>query len=161
MCSEITLPTGIDKEGRDRTAVCCLSSLNIEKYDEWKDDESFIDDVMRFLDNVLTDFINNAPEEFSDATYSAAKERSVGLGVMGLHSYYQKKMIPLESVMSKVWNKKIFENIQKKVDKSSKDLAEERGACPDAAEYGFKERFSNKTAIAPTCLLYTSDAADE
>ena len=153
MCSEITLPTGIDKEGRDRTAVCCLSSLNIEKYDEWKDDESFIDDVMRFLDNVLTDFINNAPEEFSDATYSAAKERSVGLGVMGLHSYYQKKMIPLESVMSKVWNKKIFENIQKKVDKSSKDLAEERGACPDAAEYGFKERFSNKTAIAPTASI--------
>ena len=153
LCSEITLPTGIDKEGRDRTAVCCLSSLNIEKYDEWKDDESFIDDVMRFLDNVLTDFINNAPEEFSDATYSAAKERSVGLGVMGLHSYYQKKMIPLESVMSKVWNKKIFENIQKKVDKSSKDLAEERGACPDAAEYGFKERFSNKTAIAPTASI--------
>jgi len=108
---------------------------------------------MRFLDNVLTDFINNAPEEFSDATYSAAKERSVGLGVMGLHSYYQKKMIPLESVMSKVWNKKIFENIQKKVDKSSKDLAEERGACPDAAEYGFKERFSNKTAIAPTASI--------
>ena len=153
LCSEITLPTGIDKEGRDRTAVCCLSSLNIEKYDEWKDDESFIDDVMRFLDNVLTDFINNAPDEFSDATYSAAKERSVGLGVMGLHSYYQKKMIPLESVMSKVWNKKIFENIQKKVDKSSKDLAEERGACPDAAEYGFKERFSNKTAIAPTASI--------
>ncbi len=153
LCSEITLPTGIDKEGRDRTAVCCLSSLNIEKYDEWKDDENFVDDVMRFLDNVLTDFINNAPEEFSDATYSAAKERSVGLGVMGLHSYYQKKMIPLESVMSKVWNKKIFENIQKKVDKSSKDLAEERGACPDAAEYGFKERFSNKTAIAPTASI--------
>ncbi|WP_075482591.1 ribonucleoside-diphosphate reductase subunit alpha [Candidatus Pelagibacter communis] len=153
LCSEITLPTGIDKEGRDRTAVCCLSSLNIEKYDEWKDDENFVDDVMRFLDNVLTDFINNAPEEFSDATYSAAKERSVGLGVMGLHSYYQKKMIPLESVMSKVWNKKIFENIQMKVDKSSKDLAEERGACPDAAEYGFKERFSNKTAIAPTASI--------
>ena len=119
LCSEITLPTGIDKEGRDRTAVCCLSSLNIEKYDEWKDDESFVDDVMRFLDNVLTDFIDNAPEEFSDAKYSAAKERSVGLGVMGLHSYYQNKMIPLESVMSKVWNKKIFENIQKKVDKLS------------------------------------------
>ena len=99
LCSEITLPTGIDKEGRDRTAVCCLSSLNIERYDEWKDDESFIDDVMRFLDNVLTDFINNAPEEFSDATYSAAKERSVGLGVMGLHSYYQKKMIPLLSLI--------------------------------------------------------------
>ncbi len=132
LCSEITLPTGIDKEGRDRTAVCCLSSLN---------------------DNVLTDFIKNAPEEFSDAVYSATKERSVGLGVMGLHSYFQKKMIPLESVMSKVWNKKIFENIQNKVDKSSKDLAEERGSCPDAEEYGFKERFSNKTAIAPTASI--------
>ena len=85
--------------------------------------------------------------------YSATKERSVGLGVMGLHSYFQKKMIPLESVMSKVWNKKIFENIQNKVDKSSKDLAEERGSCPDASEYGFKERFSNKTAIAPTASI--------
>ena len=153
LCSEITLPTGIDKEGRDRTAVCCLSSLNVEKYDEWKDDEKFVDDVMRFLDNVLSDFIKNAPEEFSDAVYSAPKERSVGLGVMGLLSYFQKKMIPLESVMSKVWNKKIFENIQNKVDKSSKDLAEERGSCPDAEEYGFKERFSNKTAIAPTASI--------
>jgi len=93
LCSEITLPTGIDKEGRDRTAVCCLSSLNVEKYDEWKDDEKFVDDVMRFLDNVLSDFIKNAPEEFSDAVYSATKERSVGLGVMGLHSYFQKKMM--------------------------------------------------------------------
>ena len=153
LCSEITLPTGIDKDGRDRTAVCCLSSLNVEKYDEWKDDELFVGDVMRFLDNVLTDFIENAPEEFSDATYSALKERSVGLGVMGLHSYFQKKMVPLESVMSKVWNKKIFENIQKKVDQSSKDLAEERGACPDAADYGIMERFSNKTAIAPTASI--------
>ena len=153
LCSEITLPTGIDKEGRDRTAVCCLSSLNIEKYDEWENDENFVGDIMRFLDNVLTDFIENAPEQFADATYSALKERSVGLGVMGLHSYFQQKMIPLESVMSKVWNKKIFENIQKKVDQSSKDLAEERGACPDAAEYGINERFSNKTAIAPTASI--------
>ncbi len=153
LCSEITLPTGIDKDGKDRTAVCCLSSLNIEKYDEWKDDENFIGDVMRFLDNVLTDFIENAPEQFSDATYSALRERSVGLGVMGLHSYFQKKMIPLESVMSKVWNKKIFEQIQKDVDKASKDLAEERGPCPDAEEYGIKERFSNKTAIAPTASI--------
>ena len=142
-----------DRDGKERTAVCCLSSLNIEKYDEWKNDKNFIKDVMRFLDNVLSDFIKNAPEEFSDAVYSATKERSVGLGVMGLHSYFQKKMIPLESVMSKVWNKKIFENIQNKVDKSSKDLAEERGSCPDAEEYGFKERFSNKTAIAPTASI--------
>ena len=153
LCSEITLPTGVDKEGRDRTAVCCLSSLNVEKYEEWKDDKNFIQDIMRFLDNVLTDFIDNAPDQFSDATYSALKERSVGLGVMGLHSFFQKKMIPLESVMSKVWNKKIFEYIHKEVDKASKDLAEERGPCPDAAEYGFKERFSNKTAIAPTASI--------
>ena len=153
LCSEITLPTGIDKEGKDRTAVCCLSSLNVEKYDEWKDDENFVGDVMRFLDNVLSDFIKNAPDQFSDAKYSAEKERSVGLGVMGLHSYFQKNSIPLESVMSKVWNKKIFENIQTKVDAASKQLAEERGACPDAEEYGFKERFSNKTAIAPTASI--------
>ena len=153
LCSEITLPTGIDKEGKDRTAVCCLSSLNIEKYEEWKDDQNFISDIMRFLDNVLTDFIENAPEQFRDAKYSAMKERSVGLGVMGLHSFFQQKNIPLESVMSKVWNKKIFEHIQKKVDESSKELAEERGSCPDAAEYGINERFSNKTAIAPTASI--------
>jgi len=153
LCSEITLPTGIDKDGRDRTAVCCLSSMNLEKYDEWKDDKYIINDVMRFLDNVLTDFINKAPEQFSGAKYSAEKERSVGLGVMGLHSYFQKKMIPLESVMSKTWNKKIFKDIQEKVDKASKDLAEERGACPDAADYDIKERFSNKTAIAPTASI--------
>ena len=153
LCSEITLPTGIDKDGKDRTAVCCLSSLNIEKYDEWKDDENFINDVMRFLDNVLNDFIENAPEQFNNAIYSAMRERSVGLGVMGLHSFFQKKSIPLESAMSKVWNKKIFEHIQKKVDESSKELAEERGSCPDAADYGINERFSNKTAIAPTASI--------
>ena len=153
LCSEITLPTGVDRDGKDRTAVCCLSSLNIEKYDEWKDDKNFIGDVMRFLDNVLTDFIENAPKQFNDATYSAMKERSGGLGVMGLHSFFQQKNIPLESVMSKVWNKKIFEHIQKKVDESSKELAEERGACPDAEEYGISERFSNKTAIAPTASI--------
>ena len=153
LCSEITLPTGIDKEGKDRTAVCWLSSLNLEKYDEWKDDKNFINDIMRFLDNVLTDFIDRAPEQFKDAKYSAMRERSVGLGVMGLHSYFQKNMIPLESVMSKVWNKKIFKNIQEKADQASKDLADERGACPDAAEYNFKERFSNKTAIAPTASI--------
>ena len=153
LCSEITLPTGVDKDGKDRTAVCCLSSLNIEKYDEWENDENFIGDIMRFLDNVLSDFIENAPSQFRDATYSAMRERSVGLGVMGLHSFFQKKNISLESVMSKVWNKKIFKNIQDKVDISSKELAEERGACPDAEEYGIKERFSNKTAIAPTASI--------
>ena len=153
LCSEITLPTGIDKDGNDRTAVCCLSSLNLETYDEWKDKPQFIEDIMRFLDNVLTDFINHAPDSFKNAKYSAMKERSVGLGVMGFHSYLQKNSIPLESVMSKVWNNKIFKHIQTKVDQASKILAEERGACPDAEEYGFKERFSNKTAIAPTASI--------
>ena len=127
--------------------------MNLEKYDEWKDDKNFIKDVMCFLDNVLTDFIENAPDTFRDAKYSAMRERSVGLGVMGLHSYFQQKMIPLESVMSKVWNKKIFLDIQEKVDNASKALSEERGPCPDAAEYGLKERFSNKTAIAPTASI--------
>lgn len=153
LCSEITLPTGIDKDGNDRTAVCCLSSLNLETYDEWKDKPQFIEDIMRFLDNVLTDFINHAPDSFKNAKYSAMKERSVGLGVMGFHSFLQKNSIPLESVMSKVWNNKIFKHIQIKVDQASKILAEERGACPDAEEYGFKERFSNKTAIAPTASI--------
>jgi ribonucleoside-diphosphate reductase alpha chain len=153
LCSEITLPTGIDKDGNDRTAVCCLSSLNLETYDEWKDEPNFVEDVMRFLDNVLTDFINRAPESFKDAKYAAMRERSVGLGVMGFHSFLQKNSIPLESVMSKVWNNKIFKHIQDGVDKASKKLSEERGSCPDAEEYGFKERFSNKTAIAPTASI--------
>jgi ribonucleoside-diphosphate reductase alpha chain len=153
LCSEITLPTGIDNDGKERTAVCCLSSLNLDTYDEWKDNEQFVEDVMRFLDNVMTDFINKAPDEFANAKYSAMRERSVGLGVMGLHSYFQQKGIPFGSVMSKVWNKKVFKNIQEKVDAASVTLAEERGACPDAAEYGIKERFSNKTAIAPTASI--------
>ena len=153
LCSEITLPTGVDNDGKERTAVCCLSSLNLDTYDKWKDNDQFIEDVMRFLDNVMTDFITRAPDEFANAKYSAMRERSVGLGVMGLHSYFQQKNIPFGSVMSKVWNKKVFKNIQEKVDAASVSLAEERGACPDAAEYGIKERFSNKTAIAPTASI--------
>ncbi len=153
LCSEITLPTGLDKDGKERTAVCCLSSLNLETYDEWKDNKDFVMDVMKFLDNVLSDFINRAPESFHNAKYSAARERSVGLGVMGFHSFLQKNSIPLESVMSKVWNNKIFKHIQTSVDEASQKLAEERGACPDAEEYGYKERFSNKTAIAPTASI--------
>ena len=153
LCSEITLPTGIDKYGKDRTAVCCLSSLNLETYDEWKDEPGFIEDIMRMLDNVLSDFINRAPESFKDAKYSAMRERSVGLGVMGFHSYMQKHMLPIESVMAKVWNKKMFQFIDQEVNAASKKLAEERGPCPDAAEYGINERFSNKTAIAPTASI--------
>jgi len=153
LCSEITLPTGIDKDGKDRTAVCCLSSLNLETFEEWKNEPNFIEDVMRFLDNVLSDFIKRAPDSFKDAKYSATRERSIGLGVMGFHSFLQKNSIPLESVMSKVWNNKIFKHIQTKVDLASKKLAEERGSCPDAEEYGIRERFSNKTAIAPTASI--------
>ena len=153
LCSEITLPTGVDNDGKERTAVCCLSSLNLDTYDQWKDDTQFIEDVMRFLDNVMTDFISRAPDSFAHAKYSAMRERSVGLGVMGLHSYFQQKNIPFGSVMSKVWNKKVFKNIEEKVNAASVTLAEERGACPDAAEYGIKERFSNKTAIAPTASI--------
>lgn len=153
LCSEITLATGLDHRGESRTAVCCLSSLNLETYDEWKENANMIEDVMRFLDNVLTDFINNAPASMSRATYSAMRERSVGLGVMGFHSYLQSKMIPMESVMAKVWNKKMFEHIKRGVDEASQKLAEERGACPDAEECGIKERFTNKMAIAPTASI--------
>lgn len=153
LCSEITLPTGTDHLGKDRTAVCCLSSLNLDHYQEWSKEERFIEDIMRFLDNVLQDFIDRAPEEMAKAKYSATRERSVGLGVMGLHSFLQAHNIPIESVMAKVWNKKIFSHIKEKVDEASVTLAEERGACMDAAEFGIKERFSNKTAIAPTASI--------
>jgi ribonucleoside-diphosphate reductase alpha chain len=153
LCSEIVLPTGKDHLGKERTAVCCLSSVNLEYYQEWENDPHFFNDIMRFLDNVLEDFIKNAPDEMAKARYSAMRERSVGLGVMGLHSFFQKKMVPFESVMAKVWNKKIFEHIEKRVEEASQILAEERGACPDAADFGFKERFSNKTAIAPTASI--------
>ncbi len=153
LCSEITLPTGIDHHGEQRTAVCCLSSLNLERYFEWKDDPVFIEDVMRFLDNVLQDFIDRAPDEFERAAYSAMRERSVGLGVMGFHSFLQDQGIPLESAMAKSWNRNIFKHIREQADSASQVLAAERGACPDAAEYGFNERFSNKMAIAPTASI--------
>ena len=153
LCSEITLPTGEDKDGKRRTAVCCLSSLNLENYEKWQDNKDFIPDVMRFLDNVMEDFIVRAPNTMQSAKYSAMRERSVGLGVMGFHSFLQKKGIPFESVMAKVWNKRIFSSIKEQADKASIDLAEEKGACPDAKEYGVNERFSNKIAIAPTASI--------
>ena len=153
LCSEITLPTGIDHLGEDRTAVCCLSSLNLETYFEWKDQDRFVEDVLRFLDNVLTDFIENAPDSMSRARYSALRERSVGLGVMGFHSFLQQNGIPLEGVMAKVWNRRIFQQVREAADAASAVLAEERGACLDAAEFGIAERFSNKMAIAPTASI--------
>ena len=153
LCSEITLPTGIDHLGKERTAVCCLSSVNLEYYQEWQNDSNFIPDVMSFLDNVLQDFIDMAPETMSRAKYAATRERSIGLGVMGFHSFLQAQNVPIESVMAKVWNNKIFEHISKEADKASIMLADERGACPDAAEVGVNERFSNKTSIAPTASI--------
>ncbi|MBX7514147.1 ribonucleoside-diphosphate reductase subunit alpha [Qipengyuania sp. GH38] len=153
LCAEITLPTGIDHLGNDRTAVCCLSSLNIEKWDEWNEDKQFIEDVMRFLDNVLQNYIDRAPEEMARAKYSAMRERSVGLGVMGFHSFLQQKGIGFESPMAKVWNLKMFKHIQGKASEASMLLAQERGACPDAEEMGAMERFSCKMAIAPTASI--------
>lgn len=153
LCSEITLPTGRDHLGNDRTAVCCLSSLNLEKFEEWQDHPTFIEDVMRFLDNVLSDFIEKAPDSMKRAKYAAMRERSVGLGVMGFHSFLQSKMLPMEGVMAKVWNMKMFKHIKRQADDASVKLAHERGACPDAADYGIMERFSNKMAIAPTASI--------
>ncbi|MEW4449248.1 ribonucleoside-diphosphate reductase subunit alpha [Qipengyuania sp. JC766] len=153
LCSEITLPTGIDHLGNDRTAVCCLSSLNLETWDEWNTDKQFIEDIMRFLDNVLQDYIDRAPDEMARAKYSAARERSVGLGVMGFHSFLQAKNLPLEGTMAKVWNLKMFKHIAAKAEEASMVLAQERGPCPDAEEMGAMERFSCKTAIAPTASI--------
>ena len=153
LCAEITLPTGVDHLGNDRTAVCCLSSLNLEVWDEWQDDKTFIEDVMRFLDNVLQDYIDRAPDEMARAKYSAMRERSVGMGVMGFHSFLQMKNIGFESPMAKVWNLKMFKHISAKAEEASLMLAQERGPCPDAAETGAMERFSCKMAIAPTASI--------
>jgi ribonucleoside-diphosphate reductase alpha chain len=153
LCSEITLPTGMDHHGRERTAVCCLSSLNCETWFEWKDHPTFIEDVMRFLDNVLQSFIDTAPDSMARAKYSAMRERSVGLGVMGFHSFLQAQNVPFESVVAKVWNIKMFRHVKEQADAASKRLAAERGPCPDAAEYGIQERFSHKIAIAPTASI--------
>jgi ribonucleoside-diphosphate reductase alpha chain len=153
LCSEITLPTGIDQHGQQRTAVCCLSSLNLESWMEWKDHPLFIEDVMRFLDNVLQDFIDRAPPGMERAKYAAMRERSVGLGVMGFHSFLQSQNVPFESVIAKVWNLRMFKHIRGQADAASRMLAEERGPCPDAAEYGIMERFSHKMAIAPTASI--------
>ena len=153
LCSEITLPTGRDHLGNDRTAVCCLSSLNLETWDEWHEDKMFVEDVMRFLDNVLQDYIDRAPPEMARAKYSAMRERSVGMGVMGYHSFLQAKGIGFESAMAKAWNLKMFKHIAAKADEASLLLAQERGPCPDAADMGMMQRFSCKMAIAPTASI--------
>ncbi|THD37863.1 MAG: ribonucleoside-diphosphate reductase subunit alpha [Sphingomonas sp.] len=153
LCSEITLPTGKDHLGNERTAVCCLSSLNLETWDEWNKAEGFIEDVMRFLDNVLQDYIDRAEPGMEKAAYSAMRERSVGLGVMGFHSFLQARGLPFEGAMAKSWNMKMFKHIRAAADAASMALAVERGPCPDAHDRGVMERFSCKMAIAPTASI--------
>lgn len=153
LCSEIMLHTGADHLGIDRTAVCCLSSVNAEKFLEWREEPRFIEDLMRFLDNVLEDFITRAPPEMAAAVYSAKRERSVGLGLMGFHSFLQQQGVAFESAMAKSWNMRLFKHLRREADKASRLLAEEKGACLDAEERGVMERFSHKLAIAPTASI--------
>ena len=161
LCSEIVLPTGTDRFGRDRTAVCCLSSVNLEHFEAFSKEPRFIEDLMRYLDNILQDFIDRAPSAMERCRYSAMRERSVGLGAMGFHSFLQSKMIPFESVMAKVWNQKMFKFLREGADAASRLLADERGPCPDAAESLVKERFAHKIAIAPNASssIYCGNAS--
>ena len=142
LCSEIILPTN-----EQRTAVCCLSSLNLEYYDAWKDDQLFLRDVAEMLDNVLQYFIDNAPDSISRARYSASMERSIGIGALGFHALLQQKNIPWESSMAVGLNKTIFKNVRSKLDEANKGLGLERGEAPDAKGTG--NRFSHLMAIAP------------
>ncbi len=153
LCSEILLPTGKDHLGNQRTAVCCLSSLNLEFFDQWGSNPQIIEDCLRFLDNVLDDFIKTAPSSMARAVYSAQRERSIGLGVMGWHSFLQKKMVPFESATAKAWNLKIFQSIHSQAKKASHKLAIEKGPCLDAAECKKMERFSHIIAVAPTASI--------
>ena len=153
LCSEIMLHTGPDQRGKERTAVCCLSSVNAEMFMEWRDHPTFVEDVLRFLDNVLQDFIDRAPPAMEPARYAAECERSVGLGLMGFHSFLQAQNVPFESALAKSWNMRLFKHLRREADKASRKLAEERGPCPDAEERGVMERFSHKLAIAPTASI--------
>lgn len=131
LCSEIVLPTN-----EERTAVCCLSSVNLEYYDAWRDDKLFIPTLVRFLDNVLSAFIEKAPPELKNAVNSATNERSIGLGAMGFHTFLQKKMVPFESAMAVSWNKNIFTHIGKEANEASVALGREKGHAPDYFEAG-------------------------
>jgi len=142
LCSEIILPTN-----EERTAVCCLSSLNLEYYDDWKDNKHFLHDVAEMLDNVLQYFIDNAPDVISRAKYSALRERSIGIGALGFHAYLQQKNVAFEGVMAKVLNNSIFKHIRKGLDDANETLGKIRGEAPDAV--GFGKRFSHLMAIAP------------
>ena len=142
LCSEIILPTN-----EERTAVCCLSSLNLEYYDEWKNEPLFLRDVAEMLDNVLQFFIDNAPDAISRARYSAKQERSIGIGALGWHAYLQRNNFPWESAMAVGRNKQIFKHIREGLDRANKELGTERGEAPDAVGTG--NRFSHLMAIAP------------
>ena len=142
LCSEIILPTD-----KDRTAVCCLSSLNLEYYDDWKSNKLFIRDTAEMLDNVLQYFIDNAPDSISRARYSAGRERSIGIGALGFHAYLQKNNLPWESVLATSTNMRMFKNIRTKLDAANLQLGTERGEAPDAMGTGL--RFSHMSAIAP------------
>ena len=142
LCSEIILPTN-----EQRTAVCCLSSLNLETYDEWKDEPLFLKDVAEMLDNVLSYFIANAPDTIARARYSAERERSIGIGALGFHAYLQRNGIAFEGVMAKITNNRIFKSIRKGLDEANQILGGERGEAPDAIGTG--KRFSHLMAIAP------------
>jgi ribonucleoside-diphosphate reductase alpha chain len=126
LCSEIILPTD-----EKRTAVCCLSSLNLEYYDEWKNDAVFLRDVAEMLDNVLEYFIKNAPSSIKRAKYSAMRERSIGIGALGWHALLQKKNLPWESSMAVGLNKTIFKHVREQLDVANKELGLERGEAPD------------------------------
>lgn len=142
LCTEIMLPTG-----PDRTAVCCLSSVNGAAYDEWKDDPIFIEDLMRMLDNTLDDFIGRAPKELWRAIDSARDERSVGLGLMGLHTYFQDHGVVWGSDLARGYNIMIFEDVKNKADAASLKLGAERGEAPLMTGTG--HRFTHKMAVAP------------
>ena len=142
LCSEIILPTN-----EERTAVCCLSSVNLENYDAWSKDSNFLKDVAEMLDNVLQFFIDNAPDEVKRAKYSAQRERSIGIGALGFHAYLQKKGLPWESAMAKGANLRMFKLIRSRLDDANLELGKERGEAPDATGTG--RRFSHLMAIAP------------
>lgn len=142
LCNEIHLPTN-----NNRTGVCCLSSVNLATFDEWKDDEYFIGDLIEMLDNVLSFFIEHAPDEMNKAAYSAQRERSLGLGAMGFHDYLQKLELPWESAIAISINRKMFKNIKDKANEATKRLAKSRGEAPDAEGYGVRN--THLLAIAP------------
>ena len=142
LCSEIILPTN-----EERTAVCCLSSLNLEYFDAWSRDKRFLHDVLEMLDNVLDIFIDNAPDEISRAKFSASRERSVGVGALGFHAYLQRRGVPFESALAKSANLRMFKHIRKGLDEANRELGKERGEAPDAEGTGI--RCSHIMAVAP------------